>query len=200
MTATTVGGGLSTPKLAYIFAGVSRLAAVLLVRYAGSRCRQEVLTAGAEPLPENILNKMVRTVVALQAAFSRVSGCNQADLDYARRYYELLYLSPSEVVQKIVSGGATQFSEREYDILLQLMQHSAQHHHIPAADFKSYRDQVRDLIVAKNKIMLQQRRQQQKLAQSAHDFQRQQHIRSSSSNRAERKKTTISGDKPPTAL
>ncbi|ESN96349.1 hypothetical protein HELRODRAFT_186534 [Helobdella robusta] len=100
---------LQQPKFSYVFQGLGHLISTILVGSA------QVL----KRINENGVKKMCRNVHAVQQCLSNITGNREPDLDHARQFYELLYLSPDEVMKACFERGK-QFTEHEYTILLQL--------------------------------------------------------------------------------
>ncbi len=68
---------------------------------------------------ENGKKRMCRNVFALQQCISGLTGSREPDLDTARKFFELLHLTPDEILNGIVEKGP-EFSELEYRYILAL--------------------------------------------------------------------------------
>lgn len=105
---------LQQSKFCYVFEGMGHLISTILVGSAQMLRR----------INENGVKKMCRNVHTIQQCLSNITGNREPDLDHARQFYELLYLSPDDVMKACFERGK-QFSEQEYTFLLQLNHRSS---------------------------------------------------------------------------
>jgi len=100
-------------KFKYIFEGLGHLVSTVLINTAQFLKR----------INENGIKKMCRNIFAVQQCLTNITTNRESDLDHARQYYELLYLSTDDILKAIIDKGQ-QFSEQEYTILLNLSHRS----------------------------------------------------------------------------
>ena len=65
------------------------------------------------------VKKMCRNVATIQQCLTVFMDVREPDLDHAKQFYEMLYLSPDEVMKACFNTG-NQFTEQEYVMLMQL--------------------------------------------------------------------------------
>lgn len=111
---------LQPQKFKYIFESLGFLVASILMSSI------QYLTK----INENGIKKMCRNLFAIQQNLTNITMARETDLDHARQYYELLYMSPDDVLSLIVEKGPD-YSYTEYLSLFQLYQKS--HPHIKPA-------------------------------------------------------------------
>ncbi|XP_025095022.1 exocyst complex component 4-like isoform X4 [Pomacea canaliculata] len=87
---------------------------------------------------ENGIKKMCRNILAIQQNLTNITMTREADLDRARQFYELLYLSPDDVLTSIAEKGP-QFTGSEYDHLISLYHRSHPGHPIPVQEARMKR-------------------------------------------------------------
>ncbi|XP_041368480.1 exocyst complex component 4-like isoform X2 [Gigantopelta aegis] len=92
---------------------------------------------------ENGIKKMCRNILAIQQNLTNITLTREADLDRARQFYELLYLTPEDILNTIAEKGV-QFSFLEYSQLLQLYHRS--HTGISAEKQKEHVERLRQII------------------------------------------------------
>lgn len=100
---------LQEGRFKYIFQGLGHLISTTLMAAA----------AKIKRINDTGVKKMCRNVATVQQCLTTFLNVREPDLDHARQFYELLYLSPDEVMEACFNSGS-QFSEKEYKMLLQL--------------------------------------------------------------------------------
>lgn len=87
----------------YIFEGLAHLVSRILIMASNSM----------ESLDNHTIQQMIRNSLALQQTLSSITATREHQLDHARRYYEMLYLEPEEIIKDITEKGA-KFTELQY--------------------------------------------------------------------------------------
>ena len=105
-TEESLGSGV----IDFLFEGIPGFLSAILI--GNMRHIRKVSTYGVK--------RMCRNIFALQQNLSNILRSRAADLDAAMQFYELLYLQPEEVLQRIISGGPS-FTEEEYKIALRVI-------------------------------------------------------------------------------
>lgn len=105
---------LQPKKFKYIFESLGYLVASILINSIQF----------LKKMNENGIKKMCRNIFAIQQNLTNITMSRESDLDHARQYYELLYMSSDAIIDGIAEKGA-QFTEQEYVQLFQL-QHRSQ--------------------------------------------------------------------------
>lgn len=59
-----------------------------------------------ESLENHAIQQMIRNSLALQQTLSSITATREHQLDHARRYYEMLYMEPEEIIKDITEKGA----------------------------------------------------------------------------------------------
>lgn len=72
-----------------------------------------------EKIDEAGVQRMCHNSMALQQTLSSITASREVALDHARNFYEMLYMSPEEILTTIIERGA-QYSELQYLNALQL--------------------------------------------------------------------------------
>ncbi|XP_071448510.1 exocyst complex component 4 [Hetaerina americana] len=108
-----MSSSLKPRKSKYIFEGLGHLIAKVLI---GS-------SQHLEHIDEMTIGKMCKNIFTLQQTLTNITMAREVALDYARRYYELFYQNPEEILSGVVDKGP-QFSELEYMNALQLLNKS----------------------------------------------------------------------------
>lgn len=68
---------------------------------------------------DNGKKRMCKNIFSIQQCLSNITLTRETDLDRARKYFELLYQKPDDILNRIMEKGA-QFSQTEYEHLLAL--------------------------------------------------------------------------------
>lgn len=84
----------------YIFEGLAHLVARILIMTSNSM----------ESLDNHSIQQMIRNSLALQQTLSSITAQREHQLDHARKYYEMLYKEPDEIIKDITEKGA-EYSE-----------------------------------------------------------------------------------------
>ncbi|XP_046385414.1 exocyst complex component 4 [Ischnura elegans] len=125
-----MSSSLKPRKSKYIFEGLGHLIAKILI---GS-CQN------LEHIDEMAIGKMCKNIFTLQQTLTNITMAREVALDYARRYYEMFYQTPEEILNGVVDKGP-QFSELEYMNALQLLNKSRG----DSADFGTINQQLERL-------------------------------------------------------
>ncbi|XP_049784437.1 exocyst complex component 4 isoform X1 [Schistocerca cancellata] len=104
---------LQPRKIKYIFEGLGHLIAKILISSA-QYIRQ---------IDEGGIRKMCRNIFALQQTLTNITMAREIALDHARHYFELFYLTPEEILSRVMEKGQS-FSELEYMNAFQLIHRS----------------------------------------------------------------------------
>ncbi|RXG69635.1 Exocyst complex component 4 [Armadillidium vulgare] len=104
---------LQQRKCKYIFEGLGPLISNILTAWVIHIRR----------INENGIKKMCRNIFCIQQQLTNITMTRELALDKARQYYELLYLTPEDILNNIVNRGK-QFTELEYINALQLLYRS----------------------------------------------------------------------------
>ena len=59
-----------------------------------------------ESLENHAIQQMIRNSLALQQTLSSITATREHQLDHARRYYEMLYMEPEDIIKDITEKGA----------------------------------------------------------------------------------------------
>ncbi|KRX92819.1 Exocyst complex component 4 [Trichinella pseudospiralis] len=96
-------------KLKYIFDGLGHLIAAIFI----SACQNisRINDAGKK--------RICRDIYTIQQCLSNLTGEREADLDQARKFYQLLYKSPDDILNSVVENGP-EFTLQQYSNLLAL--------------------------------------------------------------------------------
>ncbi|XP_070492130.1 exocyst complex component 4 [Chironomus tepperi] len=90
-------------KTKYIFEGLAHLVARILIMTSNSM----------ESLENHAIQQMIRNSLALQQTLSSITAQREHQLDHARKYYEMLYKEPDEIIKDINEKGPN-YSELQY--------------------------------------------------------------------------------------
>lgn len=104
---------LQPKKFKYIFETLGYLVASILISSVQF----------LKKINENGIKKMCRNILAIQQNLTNITMARETDLDRARQFYELLYLSPDDVLTGIAEKGP-HFTLLEYSQLIQLYHRS----------------------------------------------------------------------------
>lgn len=58
-----------------------------------------------ESLDNHAIQQMIRNSLALQQTLSSITAQREHQLDHARKYYEMLYMEPDDIVKDITEKG-----------------------------------------------------------------------------------------------
>jgi len=100
---------LQAAKVKYVFEGLGHLVAAIFINSA-----QHVIK-----INDSGKKRMCKDIFSVQQCLSSITGTRENDMDAARRYYELLYKTPDDIVNTIMENGA-EFTILEYQNLLAL--------------------------------------------------------------------------------
>ena len=87
--------GLFLLVFQYIFEGLAHLVARILIMASNSM----------ESLGNHSIQQMIRNSLALQQTLSSITATREHQLDHARKYYEMLYMEPEEIIKDITEKG-----------------------------------------------------------------------------------------------
>jgi exocyst complex component 4 len=104
---------LQAPKFKYTYEGLGHLVSSILINS----------TQYFKRINENGIKKMCRNIFAVQQCLTNITASRESDLDHARQYYELLYLTPDDILGQVAEKGS-HFSEHQYTNLLSLANRS----------------------------------------------------------------------------
>ncbi|KAI8480492.1 Exocyst complex component 4 [Branchiostoma belcheri] len=113
---------LNTHKFRYIFEGLGHQMSSILVNS----------TQYFNRISHSGIKKMCRNIFALQQNLTNITMSREVDLDHARQYYEMLYMTVEEILNSLVEQGV-HFTELEYVNALNLLQRST-----PGTDSKAH--------------------------------------------------------------
>jgi hypothetical protein len=72
-----------------------------------------------ESLNNHSIQQMIRNSLALQQTLSSITAQREHQLDHARKYYEMLYKQPDEIIKDITEKGA-EYSELQVNFFKML--------------------------------------------------------------------------------
>ncbi|XP_029470961.1 exocyst complex component 4 [Rhinatrema bivittatum] len=108
-----MGASLQQHKFQYIFEGLGHLISCILIN--GAQYFKRISESG--------IKKMCRNIFVLQQNLTNITMSREADLDFARQYYEMLYNTADELLNLVVDQGV-KYTELEYINALSLLQRS----------------------------------------------------------------------------
>ncbi|XP_038667740.1 exocyst complex component 4 isoform X2 [Scyliorhinus canicula] len=108
-----MSGSLQQHKFQYIFEGLGHLISCILIN--GAQYFKRISESG--------IKKMCRNIFVLQQNLTNITMSREADLDFARQYYETLYNNPDELLNLVVDQGV-KYTELEYINALSLLHRS----------------------------------------------------------------------------
>ncbi|XP_056132572.1 exocyst complex component 4 isoform X1 [Lampris incognitus] len=108
-----MGAALQQHKFQYIFEGLGHLISCILIN--GAQYFKRISESG--------IKKMCRNIFVLQQNLTNITMSREADLDFARQYYEMLYNTADELLNLVVDQGV-RYTELEYINALSLLQRS----------------------------------------------------------------------------
>ncbi|XP_071090012.1 exocyst complex component 4-like [Haliotis cracherodii] len=104
---------LQPKKFKYIFESLGYLVSSILINSVHF----------LKKINENGIKKMCRNILAIQQNLTNITLTRESDLDRARLFYELLYLTPDDILNSVAEKGP-QFTGTEYTQLIQLYHRS----------------------------------------------------------------------------
>ncbi|KAM9216457.1 exocyst complex component 4 [Dugong dugon] len=104
---------LQQHKFQYIFEGLGHLISCILIN--GAQYFRRISESG--------IKKMCRNIFVLQQNLTNITMSREADLDFARQYYEMLYNTADELLNLVVDQGV-KYTELEYIHALTLLHRS----------------------------------------------------------------------------
>ncbi|CAB1413696.1 unnamed protein product [Pleuronectes platessa] len=108
-----MGAALQQHKFQYIFEGLGHLISCILIN--GAQYFKRINDSG--------IKKMCRNIFVLQQNLTNITMSREADLDFARQYYEMLYNAADELLNLVVDQGV-RYTELEYINALSLLHRS----------------------------------------------------------------------------
>ncbi|XP_076152589.1 exocyst complex component 4 [Alosa pseudoharengus] len=108
-----MAASLQQHKFQYIFEGLGHLISCILIN--GAQYFKRISESG--------IKKMCRNIFVLQQNLTNITMSREADLDFARQYYEMLYNTPDELLNLVVDQGV-RYTELEYTNALSLLHRS----------------------------------------------------------------------------
>ncbi|XP_069485726.1 exocyst complex component 4 [Ambystoma mexicanum] len=108
-----MGASIQQHKFQYIFEGLGHLISCILIN--GAQYFKRISDSG--------IKKMCRNIFVLQQNLTNITMSREADLDFARQYYEMLYNSADELLNLVVDQGV-KYTELEYIHALSLLHRS----------------------------------------------------------------------------
>ncbi|XP_053572365.1 exocyst complex component 4 [Bombina bombina] len=108
-----MGTSLQQHKFQYIFEGLGHLISCILIN--GAQYFKRISESG--------IKKMCRNIFVLQQNLTNITMSREADLDFARQYYEMMYNSADELLNLVVDQGV-KYTELEYINALSLLHRS----------------------------------------------------------------------------
>ncbi|XP_072858581.1 exocyst complex component 4 isoform X1 [Pogona vitticeps] len=108
-----MSASLQQNKFQYIFEGLGHLISCILIN--GAQYFKRISESG--------IKKMCRNIFILQQNLTNITMSREADLDFARQYYEMLYNTADELLNLLVDQGV-KYTELEYIYALHLLHRS----------------------------------------------------------------------------
>nr|XP_061815877.1 exocyst complex component 4-like [Nerophis lumbriciformis] len=108
-----MSAALQQHKFQYIFEGLGHLISCILIN--GAQYFKRISESG--------IKKMCRNIFVLQQNLTNITMSREADLDFARQYYEMLYNPADELLNLVVDQGV-RYTELEYINALSLLHRS----------------------------------------------------------------------------
>ncbi|XP_039180672.1 exocyst complex component 4 isoform X2 [Crotalus tigris] len=108
-----MNASLQPHKFQYIFEGLGHLISCILIN--GAQYFKRISESG--------IKKMCRNIFILQQNLTNITMSREADLDFARQYYEMLYNTADELLNLVVDQGV-KYTELEYLHALSLLHRS----------------------------------------------------------------------------
>ncbi|ELT88409.1 hypothetical protein CAPTEDRAFT_172210 [Capitella teleta] len=109
-------------RFRYVFEGLGHLVASILIN--STQYLRRINENGIKKMQvfyfyNYMISNACRNIFAIQQCLTNITLNRESELDRARQYYELLYLSADEILKVIMERGP-QFTEQEYTTLLSL--------------------------------------------------------------------------------
>ncbi|XP_063304370.1 exocyst complex component 4 [Pelobates fuscus] len=108
-----MGASIQQHKFQYIFEGLGHLISCILIN--GAQYFKRISESG--------IKKMCRNIFVLQQNLTNITMSREADLDFARQYYEMMYNTADELLNLVVDQGV-KYTELEYINALSLLHRS----------------------------------------------------------------------------
>uniref|UniRef100_A0A1B6EHB1 Exocyst complex component Sec8 n=3 Tax=Clastoptera arizonana TaxID=38151 RepID=A0A1B6EHB1_9HEMI len=108
-----MAASLQPRKSKYIFEGLGHLVAKILMSSSQYLDR----------IDEATISKMCRNILILQQTLTNITLAREVALDHARHYFQLFYLTPEEILSRVLEKGP-EFTELEYMNAFQLINRS----------------------------------------------------------------------------
>ncbi|XP_059581730.1 exocyst complex component 4 isoform X1 [Alligator mississippiensis] len=108
-----MSASLQQHKFQYIFEGLGHLISCILIN--GAQYFKRISESG--------IKKMCRNIFILQQNLTNITMSREADLDFARQYYEMMYNTADELLNLVVDQGV-KYTELEYIYALSLLHRS----------------------------------------------------------------------------
>jgi exocyst complex component 4 len=135
-----LGAQLQPRKVRYVFEGLGHLVSVIFIHSS-----QHI-----QKINDNGKKRMCRNIFSLQQCLSALTSNREPDLDTARKFFEMLYTSPDEIIDGIVGRGP-KFSEIEYTFLLSLAVRSHPTHSSEPGALDSRLSRLREVMSERRK-------------------------------------------------
>lgn len=100
-------------KIRYLFDGLSYLLASIIISS----------TSYIKKINRNGVKKMCQNIFTIQQELANIMARREINLDLARQYFELLFLTPDEILNMIHEQGS-RFKEQDYSNALELLSRS----------------------------------------------------------------------------
>lgn len=133
---------LSTAKMNYLFEGLDLLMATVMINLAMSMRR----------VKPNGIKRACRAIYDIQRRLSIITKSRELALDYARQYFEMLLLTPDEILFGIIERGK-QFKPQEYVAAITLLHQSGLNQVESAQDNGQHKRQLTKLLNRLNEIL-----------------------------------------------
>ncbi|KAK9728372.1 exocyst subunit [Basidiobolus ranarum] len=121
-------------EISFVFNGLSYLMSHVLI--TNIRYIKQMNSAG--------ISKMIRNILALKQNLANIALPHGNGLDEAKKYYELIGLSPQELIQ-YAGEHIHSFTFEQYKYLLDLIEENNQFHEVSDDDQNPHRNYVREL-------------------------------------------------------
>ncbi|XP_039555423.1 exocyst complex component 4 [Passer montanus] len=108
-----MSASLQQHKFQYIFEGLGHLISCILIN--GAHYFRRISESG--------IKKMCRNIFILQQNLTNITMSREADLDFTKQYYEMLYNTADELLNLVVDQGV-KYTELEYIYALNLLHRS----------------------------------------------------------------------------
>jgi len=135
-----LSSNLQTRKVKYVFEGLGHLVAAIFINSAHYMIK----------INDSGKKRMCKDVFSVQQCLSTITGTREIDLDAARRYFELLYKTPDDILNSIVEKGP-EFTEMEYQDLLALSVRSNPIYSAEQGFLESRTSRLHDIMIERSK-------------------------------------------------